>query len=46
MQTFKNKPLHDWTSHAADAFRYGCAIDGPNRTDWLKPMNVDITYVV
>lgn len=22
MQTFKDKPLHDWSSHAADAFRY------------------------
>lgn len=21
-QTFKDKPLHDWSSHAADAFRY------------------------
>jgi hypothetical protein len=46
MQTFKNKPLHDWCSHAADAFRYGCSIDGPTRTDWLKPMHVDVTYVV
>lgn len=22
--TFRNTPLHDWTSHAADAFRYAC----------------------
>lgn len=22
LKTFKNKPRHDWTSHAADAFRY------------------------
>lgn len=22
LQTFKDKPLHDWCSHAADAFRY------------------------
>lgn len=22
--TFKNNPVHDWTSHAADAFRYLC----------------------
>jgi phage terminase large subunit len=22
VMTFKNRPLHDWTSHAADAFRY------------------------
>ncbi len=23
LKAFKNRPLHDWTSHAADAFRYG-----------------------
>jgi hypothetical protein len=23
LRTFRTKPLHDWTSHAADAFRYG-----------------------
>jgi phage terminase large subunit len=22
LQSFKPRPLHDWTSHAADAFRY------------------------
>jgi hypothetical protein len=22
LQEFKNKPVHDWSSHAADAFRY------------------------
>jgi len=46
MQTFKNKPLHDWASHAADSFRYGCSVDGPTRTDWAKPMNVDTRYIV
>jgi phage terminase large subunit len=25
---FKDYPLHDWTSHAADAFRYGAVADG------------------
>lgn len=24
MQTFVNKPIHDWSSHGADAFRYLC----------------------
>ncbi len=24
LNTLKNKPVHDWTSHAADAFRYLC----------------------
>lgn len=23
LQAFRGRPLHDWTSHAADAFRYG-----------------------
>ena len=46
MQTFKNKPLHDWSSHAADAFRYGCVVDGPTRTDWTQPMSVDTRYIV
>jgi phage terminase large subunit len=23
LKVFRNRPLHDWTSHAADAFRYG-----------------------
>jgi len=23
-RTFRLKPVHDWASHAADAFRYGC----------------------
>ena len=46
MQTFKNKPLHDWASHGSDAFRYGCSVDGPTRTDWTRPMSVDIRYVV
>ena len=46
MQTFKNKPLHDWASHGADAFRYGCSVDGPTRTDWARPMYVDTRYIV
>jgi hypothetical protein len=24
LKVFKNEPQHDWTSHAADAFRYMC----------------------
>ena len=27
-RTFRLKPVHDWSSHAADAFRYGCMFDG------------------
>lgn len=26
LKTFRDKPRHDWTSHAADAFRTGCGM--------------------
>lgn len=29
MKTFKMKPMHDWASHAADAFRYGAIVAPP-----------------
>lgn len=34
--TWKNKPSHDWASHAADAFRTGCAdtYDDELAEDW------------
>ncbi len=37
-RTFKDKPLHDWTSHAADAMRY-CAVGyrEQRRDDPYKP---------
>ena len=45
-QVFKNKPLHDWCSHAADAFRYGCVHDPVDTTQWTKPIKIDTTYIV
>ena len=45
-QVFKNKPLHDWCSHAADAFRYGCVHDPVRSTDWDRPISVDTKYIV
>lgn len=42
-KTFKPRPLHDWSSHGADAFRYGCMHvpyedednwDDGHETDW------------
>ena len=39
------KPKHDWSSHASDAFRYlmiGLDETGVSRTDWNKP--IDDTY--
>jgi len=29
LQVFRNKPLHDWSSHAADAMRYGAVTPAP-----------------
>jgi hypothetical protein len=37
-QVFKLRPVHDWASHAADAFRYGC-LHEPMKLDWA-----DIEY--
>jgi phage terminase large subunit len=42
-RAFEDQPLHDWTSHAADAFRYGALTvkDGSRRPDppigWTMP---------
>ena len=46
MQTFKNKPLHNWASHGADSFRYGCAIDPGTASVWTREINVDTRYIV
>ena len=37
LKAFKGRPLHDWTSHAADAFRY-LAMGLPERAQALKPI--------
>jgi len=37
LKTFKGGPLHDWTSHAADAFRY-LAMGLPERGPRQKPL--------
>jgi|TARA_R110001583_G_scaffold20930_16_gene79879 phage terminase large subunit len=34
---YKNRPRHDWTSHAADALRYG-AIVTPRSARWADPI--------
>jgi hypothetical protein len=34
--TWRDQPLHDWASHAADAFRYGAVSDEP--TTWGAPL--------
>ncbi len=37
-QTWRERPLHDWTSHAADAFRYlALASPPPSTKPWKQP---------
>ena len=39
LQTLKPKPLHDWSSHAADAFRYlAMTLDGLGPTNFNRPL--------
>jgi phage terminase large subunit len=45
-QVFKSKPLHDWCSHSADAFRYGCVHDPIDVSDWTSPIKIDTKYIV
>jgi hypothetical protein len=47
LRTFKPKPRHDWTSHAADAFRYlAMAWKEMKPSDISKPKPKDLTYTV
>lgn len=42
LQAFKPTPLHDWTSHGADALRYFAMSDlrnAPNEQDWADDIN-------
>lgn len=38
MKVFRNKPRHDWTSHAADSFRYLCIGLPDADTEGFKPI--------
>ena len=44
--SFQNRPLHDWSSHAADSFRYlalGMDTAGNGqRTDWSRPFETTL----
>ena len=45
LNVYMERPKHDWSSHAADAFRYlmiGLDDTGTTRSDWGKP--IDDTY--
>jgi phage terminase large subunit len=42
---FYDKPLHDWSSHAADAFRY-LAVGLNTTSNWSKPIAVNAKWIV
>ena len=42
---FYDKPLHDWSSHASDAFRY-LAVGMNQSSNWTKPINANIKWIV
>jgi phage terminase large subunit len=42
-KVFHDRPLHDWSSHPADAFAELAAADPQNETEW-KPINFDDKY--
>jgi hypothetical protein len=37
LKTWRGRPLHDWTSHGADAFRY-LAVGKQTQQDWGEPI--------
>lgn len=43
---FYDRPLHDWSSHASDAFRYLAIGLRESGSDWGKPLNIDTRWVV
>ena len=45
-QCFRNKPLHNFASHSADAFRTGVVGYGVQATDWKKQILVNTNYII
>lgn len=43
---FYDRPLHDWCSHAADAFRYLAVGLVEVDHSWSKPLNVNTNWIV
>lgn len=43
---FFDKPVHDWCSHASDAFRYLAVGLDENKSDWSTPLNINKSWVV
>jgi phage terminase large subunit len=42
---FYDKPLHDWSSHASDAFRY-LAVGLNTSSSWGKPLPINTKWIV
>jgi phage terminase large subunit len=45
-QVFFDKPLHDWSSHGSDAFRYLAVGMDERGSGWSKPLLVNTKWVV
>ena len=43
---FYDRPLHDWSSHASDAFRYLAIGLNESTTSWDKPLNQRKSWIV
>jgi phage terminase large subunit len=43
---FFDKPVHDWCSHAADAFRYLAVGLDEGTSNWDKPLQINTSWVV
>lgn len=48
LNVYMDKPLHDWSSHCADAFRYLAVGISDNKysTSWDKPLEQDRNWIV
>lgn len=46
LQSFRKAPLHDWTSHAADALRYGAMTPfDTSWSDWDEPPQINLGVI-
>ena len=45
-QCFRNKPMHNYASHCADAFRTGIVGEGVEVSDWKETIPVETNYIV
>mgnify|MGYP003349544022 FL=1 len=43
---FFDSPVHDWCSHAADAFRYLAVGLDESGSDWGQPLNINNSWIV